>query len=228
MSKIKVEHCPSGKGDDFKQHIFVLTTGGSDTTRSEFEHYRQAGATARMMLINATAKRFGVHPAICKTDNGYIIVGEKRISFGEVATEAATLPVPAVTLKEAKEWKYIGKSQKRLDTAEKINGQVKYGLDIHFEGLLTAVVAHSPVFGGKIKSFDSTKSTAVKGVRQVVQIPTGIAVIADNFWSAKKGRDLLTIEWDNGTSQNINSTSQLEEYSRLSKTKGITTQQKVT
>jgi isoquinoline 1-oxidoreductase subunit beta len=225
-NNIKVEHSPPGKGDDFNQHIFIQTTGGSDSTKSEFDRYRQAGATARIMLVNAAAKRWGVHPDTCQTKDGYIIAAGKKISYGEVATEASLLSVPSPKLREPKDWKYIGQSQKRLDNPEKINGTAKYGIDIQFPGLLTAVVAHAPVFGGKVKWFDAGKTKAIKGVRHVVEIPTGIAVIADSFWAAKLGRDALKIEWENGVNENIDSNIQLKEYSQLSKTKGITVQQK--
>jgi isoquinoline 1-oxidoreductase subunit beta len=225
-NKIQVEHSPPGKGDDFKQDIFIKTTGGSDSTKSEFDRYRQAGATARMMLVNAAAKRFGVQPDACRTENGYIIAGDKRVSYGKVATEASTLSLPSVNLREPKDWRYIGKSQKRLDNPEKINGNAKYGIDIQFPGVLTALVAHAPVFGGKVKSFDASKTIVIKGVRHIVQIPTGIAVLADNFWAAKVGRDALKIEWENGANEDIDSKALLDEYSQLSKTKGITVQQK--
>ncbi|MEP7323624.1 MAG: xanthine dehydrogenase family protein molybdopterin-binding subunit [Saprospiraceae bacterium] len=225
-NKIKVEHVPSGSGDQFKQHLFEISTGGSDTTRSEFERYRLAGATARLMLIHAAAKRFGVLPEDCKTEKGYIISGDQRISYGKVATEASKLPIPDVKLESKKEWKLIGKSQKRLDIADKVNGKAIYGIDIHFEGLLTALVVHAPVFGGKIISYDANESLRVNGVRQVVQIPSGIAVIADHFWAAKKGKELLQIQWDTSQNENINTVSLLKEYSQLSKSQGVTTQEK--
>ena len=225
-TKIKVEHPPSGKGKDFTQHIFMKGTGGSDSTRSEFDRYRMAGATARVMLVNATANRFGVEPEACRTENGFVTAGDKRVSYGEVATEASRLTVPLVKLREPNEWKYIGKSQKRLDNPEKINGQAKYGIDIQFDGLLTAVVAHAPVFGGKVKSYDASKTKAIHGVRSIVQIPTGVAVIADNFWAATEGRNALTVEWENGTNDNIDSNLLVKEYSKLSKTKGVTIKQK--
>jgi isoquinoline 1-oxidoreductase beta subunit len=226
LNAIKVKHSPPGTENDFKEPTIFRSTGGSETTKSEFDRYRYAGATARMMLVNAAAKRFNVEPTACKTENGYIIIGEKRISYGEVATKASTLSVPSVKLREPADWKYIGKSQKRLDNPEKINGKAVYGIDVKFDGLLTAVVAHAPVFGGKVKSFDASKAEAIVGVRQVVQIPTGVAVIADNFWAAKTGRDALIIEWDHGVNEDINTKTLQEEYSRLSNTKGAIIQQK--
>lgn len=225
-SKIKVAHRPSGKGKDFEEDAFVQSTGGSDSTRSEFDRYRLAGATARTMLVAAAAKRWDVHPAACSTKDGYIICGNRKLSYGEVAADAAKLPTPVVKLREPGNWKYIGKSQKRLDSPEKVNGQAKYGMDIQFPGLLTAVMAHPPVFGAKVRSFDASRAKAINGVRDVVQIPEGIAVIADHYWAAKQGRDALQVDWDLGMNANIDSDALLESYSRLSKTKGVPFQQK--
>lgn len=223
-NKIKVEHSPAGK--EFADPVYGQSTGGSTSTSSEFDRYRQVGATARMMLVEAAAKRFGVQPGDCRTENGFVIADGRRISYGEVATEASKLPIPSVKLREPKDWKYIGKSQKRLDNPDKINGKAIYGLDIQFPGLLTAVVAHAPVFGGKVRSFDAGSAKAIQGVRDVVQIPIGIAVLADHYWAASLGRDALKIEWDLGANESIDSHTQLEEYRRLSGTKGTTSQQK--
>ena len=224
--KIKVEHRAPGTADDFLKPVIERFTGGSETTASQFDIYRQAGATARIMLINAAAKRWGISPDMCSTDNGHIVGDNKRLSFGAVAKEASLFPKPVVKLSGSRDWKYIGKSQKRLDNAEKINGTAQYGIDIHFPGMLTAVVAHAPVFGGRVKSYDATAATEIVGVRSVVQIPTGIAVIADNFWTAKKGREALTIEWENGENENIDSQSLSEQYSKLSKRKGLVAKEK--
>ncbi|MBA4053338.1 MAG: twin-arginine translocation pathway signal protein [Marivirga sp.] len=224
--KIKVEHRPSGRGDDFKEEFLMQSTGGSDSTRSEFDRYRLAGASARVMLVTVAAARFGVSPEACRTENGYVIAGDKRISYGELATEAASLPVPTVKLREPADWKYIGKSVKNLDSHQKVNGQAIYGIDIHFPGLLTAVVSHAPVFGAKVKSFDPAKAMAVKGVREVVQVPSGIAVIADHYWAASNGREALTIEWDLGENININTINLPQQYAGFSKEKGLMVQHK--
>lgn len=225
-NKIIVEHCPPGTEADILKPVLLKSTGGSETTKSEFDNYRKAGATARTMLVQAAASKWNLSPDDCKTENGYVIAGDKKISYGEIAADASKLPVPEVKLREPKDWKLIGKSQKRLDAPAKTNGSAIYGMDIQFAGLLTAVVAHPPVFGGKVKSFDDSGAKAIQGVRQIISIPTGIAVIADHFWAAKSGCDALKIEWDNGANENINSKSQLEEYGRLSKTKGLVIKQK--
>lgn len=219
-SKIVVEHAPPG--DPYKHPAFgIQLTGGSSTTWSEFERYRKAGATARVLLVQAAAKKFGVEPAACRTENGFVIAGDKRASYGELAADAATLPVPKdVPLKEAKDWKYIGKGAKRLDTPAKINGSAIFGMDVRIPGMLTAVVAHAPVFGGKVKSFDASKAKAVPGVRKVLQIPTGIAVLADHYWAAKKGKDALKIEWDHGTGALLDTATIFAGFRELANTPG--------
>ena len=223
---IKVEHAPAGK-DYFHTVFGIQITGGSSTTWSEFDRYRMAGATARVVLVQAAARRWGVSVDACKTENGYVINGDKKISYGELAQEAAALPAPQkVSLRPPSEWKYIGKGAKRLDTSDKTNGQAKFGMDMQFPGLLTAVVAHAPVFGGKVKSFDGTKAKAIPGVRQVLEIPTGVVVIADHFWAANQGRKVLDIVWDNGDNVTLDTPQQLAEYKKLVMTRGLPAEEK--
>lgn len=220
-SKIKVEHAPAAPAYIHTAYGIQIT-GGSSTTWSEFDRYRQAGALTRALLVNAAAKQWGVEPAACKTENGMVIAGDKSISYGELAEAAAKLETPkTVTLKDPKDWKIIGKATKRLDGPEKINGTAIFGQDIHFEGLQTAVVARAPVFGASVKSFDATASKQIKGVTNVVQVPTGVAVIADNYWAAKQGRDALKVEWDMGPNAALDSKALLEEFRKLAATEGL-------
>lgn len=217
---ITIEHSPAGKSYVHTAYG-VQITGGSSTTWSEFDRYRQAGATARVLLIQAAAQKFGVKPEDCHTENGMVIAGSQKASYGELAMAAAALPSPgAVELRKPGQWKYIGKGVKRLDAPDKVNGMAKYGMDVHFPGLLTAVVAHAPVIGGRVISFDATAAKAVAGVRDVVEIPTGVAVIADHFWAAKKGRAALKIVWDAGVNASLDSAAQLADYKKLAATKG--------
>jgi isoquinoline 1-oxidoreductase beta subunit len=219
-SRIRVEHAPAAPA--YAHTGFGMQmTGGSSSTWSEFNRYRQAGATARAMLVQTAAQRFGVSPADCRTENGVVIAGSKRARYGELAEAAAKLPAPkTVPLKDPKNWKLIGKPTRRLDTSEKITGRAQFGMDVRFDGLLTAVVARPPVFGGKIKSLDASQAKAVPGVRAVVQVPTGVAVVADHFWAAKLGREALKIEWDLGPNASLNSATLREEFRRLSGFKG--------
>ena len=222
-TRIKVEHAPAG--DPYKHTQFGMQmTGGSTSTSTEFERYRQAGAAARTMLVQTAADRFGVAPSEVRTENGVAIAGERRARYGELADAAGKLPAPApesIALRDPKDWKLLGKSTHRLDTPEKIDGRAKFGMDVQFEGLLTALVARAPVFGATIKSFDATKAKAVPGVRHVVQVPSGVAVVADHFWAAKLGRDALQVEWDLGPNrERLESAKLLEEFRALGKTDG--------
>ncbi|HEY8920148.1 MAG TPA: molybdopterin cofactor-binding domain-containing protein, partial [Chitinophaga sp.] len=225
--KIKVLHSPPGQ--PYLHTVYGLQiTGGSSTTWSEFDRYRQAGATARTLLVQAAAQKFGVSPADCRTENGEVIAGDKRATYGELAGIAASLPplTEPVSLRSPGEWKYIGKGVKRLDSPAKVNGTAQFGMDMRFPGLLTAVVAHPPVYGSKVRSFDASRARTVPGVRKVVQIPTGVAVIADNFWAAKKGRAALKVEWENGPNEKIDSVAQLAEFKKLAGTRGDTAAEK--
>jgi isoquinoline 1-oxidoreductase beta subunit len=219
-SRIKVEHAPAASV--YAHTVFGMQmTGGSSSTWSEFERCRQAGATARALLVQAAAQRFGVKPGDCRTQNGVVIAGNQRARYGELADAAAKLPAPkTVPLKDPKDWKLIGKRTRRLDTPEKITGRAQFGMDVQFDGLLTAVVARPPVFGGKVKSFDATAAKAVPGVRQVVEVPSGVAVVADHFWAARLGRDALKIEWDLGPHANLDSAALREQFRKLAGTRG--------
>lgn len=222
-SKIKVEHAPAAPAY-FSPVFGMQGTGGSTSTWSEFDRYRQAGATARAMLVQAAAAHFNVPATEVRTENGEAIAGTQRVGYGALADMAGKLKAPdsaTVTLKDPKDWKIIGKPTRRLDTPEKITGRAQFGMDVQFEGLLTAVVARPPGFGGKVKSFDATAAKAVAGVRDVVQIPTGIAVIADHYWAAKLGRDALQVEWDLGPNAALDSTALRAEFSRLAATPGL-------
>jgi len=212
-NKIRTKDAPA---DVIYYHTIYGTqrTGGSTSLLSEFDRYRKAGATARYMLIQAAANRLQVDLKDCTTDNGYVISGDKKLSYGQLTEDAAKLPVPTdVPLKDPANWKYIGKTNiKRLDTPAKINGEAIFGMDIQFPGLLTAMVARGPVPGAKVKTYNATATLAVPGVRQVVTVPSGVAVLADNFWAAKKGREALKIDWDLGPAASINSDTLYKEF----------------
>jgi isoquinoline 1-oxidoreductase beta subunit len=222
LSKVKVMHAPAAP-EYIHTAYGIQITGGSSTTWSEFDRYRQAGALTRALLINAAAKKLGVTSESIQTENGFVISGDKKISYGDLAEAAAKLETPkAVTLKQPKDWKIIGKATKRLDGPEKINGTAIFGQDVHFDGLMTAMVARSPVFGGTVKSFDAGAAKQIKGVQQVVQVPSGVAVIADNYWAAKQGRDALKVEWNLGPSAGLDSKALVSEYRKMAATQGLT------
>jgi isoquinoline 1-oxidoreductase beta subunit len=220
-SKIKVEHASAAP--EYGHTAYgIQITGGSSTTWSEFDRYRQAGALTRALLISAAAEKLGVPTDSLKTENGFVISGDNKISYGDLAEAAAKLETPkSVTLKDPKDWKIIGNATKRLDGPEKINGTAIFGQDIQFEGLMTAMVARSPVFGGKLKTFDASATKKIKGVQKVVQVPTGVAVIADNYWAAKTGREALKVDWDLGENASLDSNALFAEYKKLAATTGL-------
>ncbi|WP_447790319.1 molybdopterin cofactor-binding domain-containing protein [Pseudomonas farris] len=228
-SKIRVEHAPASAAE-YGLPAFggMQITGGSTSTWMEFDRYRQAGAAARLMLIEAAAKRFDVAPSQIRTESGVVIASDKRATYGELADDAGKLPVPdpaSIKFKEAKDWKVIGKPTKRLDTPEKITGRAKFGMDVQFDGLMTALVARPPVFGGSVKSFEGAEALSVPGVHKVVQVPTGVAVIADHYWAAKLGRDALKVEWNLGPNAGLDSQQLLESFRKFAATPGISVSQ---
>jgi isoquinoline 1-oxidoreductase beta subunit len=223
-SKVKVQHGPPGAA--YVHTAFgVQITGGSSSTWSEFMRYRQVGAMARDMLVRAAAARWKTDPKKLRTENGFVIKPgkkEERLSYGALALDAEKLTPPKdVKLKDPKEWKLIGKPVRRLDSPEKTTGRAQFGLDVQFPGLRTALVARSPVFGGKVKSVDAAAARAIKGVENVVQVPSGVAVIAQHFWAAKLGRDALKIEWDLGPGEAFDSAAVLAGYRAKAQTPGM-------
>ncbi len=192
---------------------------GSLSIRTSWQPLRQAGATAREMLLQAAAQKWSVDKSQCRAENSAVVntATNARLSYGSLADAAAKLPAPTgVKLKDAKDFKLIGTSPKRLDTASKVNGTATFGLDVKRPGMLYASLERCPVFGGKVASFDGTKAKAVPGVKQVVQISNGVAVIADNTWSAMEGRKALTIQWDEGPRANTSTDSLRKMFADLS------------
>jgi len=205
--KIRWEFAPADKA--YFNTIFGMQgTGGSMSIRASWKPMSQAGASAREMLIAAAAQKWGVDKTACRVENGAVIntVTKARASYGSLADAAAKLPVPAdVPLKDPKTYKLVGKATKRLDTPIKTNGRAEFGLDVRRPGMLHAVVARCPVFGGKVASFDASKAKGMPGVKSVIQISTGVAVIADNTWNAMEGRRALDIKWDEGPNGSLTS-----------------------
>jgi isoquinoline 1-oxidoreductase beta subunit len=219
-SRIRVEHAPAAP--EYRSPVFpIQMTGGSMTTWSELDRYRQVGAVARSLLVAAAAARWGVAPGDCHTEKGWVICKDKRASYGSLATAAAKLPAPEkVALKDPADWKVIGKPTRRLDTPEKITGRARFGMDVQLPGMLTALVARPPTFGGKARGFDDKVARAVPGVRAVFRVPSGVVVAADHFWAAKKGRDALKIDWDPGPNAGVDTARLRESYLAKAKTPG--------
>jgi len=211
-SKIRVETAPAAP-------VYAHTgfgaqmTGGSSSTYSEVDRYRQVGAMAREMLVAAAAARWQVDPRTCRAENGFVVSGTRRASFGSLAKAAqAQTPPTSVTLKDRKDWKILGKPTKRLDSPQKVTGKAQFGIDVRVPGMKTALIERSPVFGGKVRSFRAEKAKAVPGVRAVVEVPSGVAVVADHFWAAKLGREALEVEWDLGEGVALNTPQMKKEY----------------
>lgn len=224
-ARFRVEHAPAAP--PYRHTAFpIQMTGGSTTTWSEFDRYRQVGAVTRALLIAAAAARWGVTPDECRTEKGHVLAGAgaglRRASYGSLAEAAAGLPPPAeVVLKPPESWKVIGKPTRRLDTPEKITGRAVFGMDVRLPDMLTAMVAHPPTFGGKVKRFDAAAARAVPGVRAVFEVPSGVAVAADHTWAARVGRDALRIEWEGGPHAGLDSAELLASFAERARTAGV-------
>jgi isoquinoline 1-oxidoreductase beta subunit len=223
-SQIRVEGAPA----DAKRYNNLFWgptqgTGGSTAMANSFMQMRQAGAAARAMLVSAAATEWNVPAQQIVVKQGVLThaASNHKATFGELAAKAAALVVPEkVQLKDPKNFVYIGKSVARKDSHAKGNGSAVYTQDIHLPGMLTAVVAHPPRFGSTLKSFDATRAKAVKGVVDVVAIPSGVAVLAKDFWAAKKGRDALTIDWDETHAFKSSTPEIFERYRALARSPG--------
>ena len=201
-------------------------TDGSHSVRSFYQTLRECGATARLMLVQAAAQQWGVPVSECSTEPNVVVhkASGRRLGYGELASAAAKLPVPAradLKLKTPAEWRYIGKGFPSYDLEALCTGKAMYGIDARIDGMVFASIEHPPVLGGKVKTFDDKDALKIAGVRQTIAIDPyrpppafqplgGIAVIADNTWAAFQGRQALKIEWDNGANQAYNS----DEYKK--------------
>jgi isoquinoline 1-oxidoreductase subunit beta len=222
-ARVRVESCPVEPV--YNHTVFgIIMTGGSTTTNSEYDRFRKMGAMARIMLIAAAAQAWNVDPHTCRTEKSYVIHTPtgRRASYGSLAEAASKIAPPKdIPLKDPKDFTLVGKPVHRLDTPSKTNGTAQFGLDIYIPGMLTAVVGRAPVFGGKVVSFNADQAKAIPGVVNVVQVPSGVAVIAKGFWPAKLGREKLEITWDEGPGAAISTVEMRENYSAMSKTPGL-------
>jgi isoquinoline 1-oxidoreductase beta subunit len=220
-TKIRAESAPVAPA--YNHTVYgTQMTGGSSSVSSSYAQLRKAGAVARSMLIAAAAATWGVPASACTTENGFVSSGSHRASYGQLAEKASQLsPSAEVTLKNPKDFRIIGKPVARLDTREKARGTGVFGIDVKVPGMLVAVVARPPVFGGRAASFDATKTKGVAGVRHVVSIDSGIAVVAEGFWSATRGRDALEVKWDSGAEPLLDSQAQRREYAELAEKPGV-------
>jgi len=226
-SKVRAVH-----GDADPAYIDPLfgmhLTGGSGSIAHSYTQYRELGARARAMLVSAAATQWGVDAATLRTENGRVIgPGGKSLGYGELSDAAMKLPVPAkIALKDPKDFRIIGKATGRLDAKAKSSGMQSFGIDVNLPGMLTAVVAHPPVFGAKLKTVNDTAAKAIPGVKAVLRMPTdrggeGVAVVAQGYWAAKQGRDALKLEWDTSGVEKVDSVKQLASYKAMAKKTGM-------
>jgi isoquinoline 1-oxidoreductase beta subunit len=215
---VRVEQAPTNP------KIYDLGTGGSGSVAGSWLPLRRAGAAAREMLVTAAAQKWEVGPDTCKAENGQVVHGNPKryLSYGELVEAAAKLPIPnlnTVPLKNSDDFTLVGHDTRRIEARDKATGAAKFGIDSRPPGMLFAVVARCPVFGGKLASFDAAKAKALPGVRDVIPFETsgrgasttgGIAVLADNSWAAIQGRNALAVKWDEGAVAN-ESTAELRK-----------------
>jgi isoquinoline 1-oxidoreductase beta subunit len=200
----------------------IQGTGGSSSIANSFAQYRKAGATARAMLARAAANAWGVPASEIMIDRGILAHGSgKRAHFGEMAEAASTVPIPeTVPVKDPSKFIFIGKTFPRVDTDAKITGAPVYTQDVQLDGMLVAAVKHPPKFGAEVKSFDATEARKVKGVVDVITVPQGVAVLANGTWPAFKGREALTVEWDESHAEMRGTPELLAKYKELAKQPG--------
>jgi isoquinoline 1-oxidoreductase beta subunit len=214
-------------GDVYKDPLFgIQMVGGSGSIAHSFQQYRELGAKARAMLVTAAAGRWNVKPDQCRTEASVVHgPGGQSARYAELAEDAARGAVPAaVRLKDPAEFKLLGKRVRRLDGRPKCDGSLKFGLDLDLPGMKVALVAHPPVFGARVKSVSDGAARGLEGVREVFEIPlsrgSGVAVVADRFWTAKQARDRLKIEWDLAGVGRADSAQLRDSYKRLARTAG--------
>src|SRR5712671_924376 len=227
LKQVWLEHAPPNEKLYANPLLGVQATGNSNAMRGAWKPLREAGATARMMLVVAAAKRWSVDANSCRAQDGEVFHQPtgRRLKYGELVSEAAQIPVPEhVTLKSPGDFKLIGTRAKRLDTPAKVNGTALYGIDARPAGVMIATLAQSPVFGGSVKSGDDTAAKAVKGVRQIVRLDDAVAVVADHMGAAKKGLAALKIEWDDGPHAKLNTDEIADELEKATLNSGAVAQ----
>jgi isoquinoline 1-oxidoreductase subunit beta len=228
-AQVKVEGAPA----DATRYANLLWggaqgTGGSSSIANSYQQMRTAGAVARAMLVTAAAQEWHVPATEVTVSKGVVShpPSGRTAPFGALAHKAAALPVPTeVALKDPKQFQLIGKHVARTDSRAKTNGSAQFTIDVTLPGMLTAVVAHPPLFGATVKGFDASRAKAITGVVDVVQIPTGVAVLARDFWSAKQGRDALTVQWNETDANKLGSAEILAEYKALAQKPGLVARQ---
>jgi isoquinoline 1-oxidoreductase beta subunit len=223
LAKVQVEQAPANPSLYKNPVTGAQSYGGSRGVRDHIEMWRKAAASAREMLKQAAAKEWNVPVEQVETEKGNVVhkASGMRLAYGQLVDKAQQIPVPQnPKLKTKDQFVYMGKYVARRDTPEKVTGRGIYGMDVQLPGMVIASIERCPVFGGKVKSFDATATKQIKGVRDVIQVSNGVAVIADNFWTALQGRKALKVEWDEGPIAQVSSVTILKEYEAAVKQPG--------
>ena len=225
LDQIQVQAAPPDNSKYASPLLGEQATGGSASIRGDWVRLRQAGAAARVMLVTAAAKRWNVDATACTAERGVVHhkTSGKQASYGELATEAAAVPVPQdVPLKTPADFKLIGTRAKRLDTPTKVNGKTIYGIDAKLPGMKIATLAICPVKGGKLASMDLAAAQRVGGVRDVVKVEDhAVAVIGDHMWAAKQGLEALAPVWDGGENGKVASKDIVAAMDKASQSQGV-------
>ncbi|QDL38708.1 xanthine dehydrogenase family protein molybdopterin-binding subunit [Rhodoferax sediminis] len=222
---VRLEHAPADDKLYANPSLGIQATGGSTSVSSAWIPMRQAGAAARIMLIQAAAKAWGVEPSACRAENGSVVHAAtgRRLSYGKLAVQAAAVPVPAeIALKPVNTFRRIGGDQLRLDAAGKVNGTAQFGIDVILPGMLVAAVAASPVAGGKVRSVDAAAALRVRGVQQVVQLDDVVGIVAKHMGAARKGLAAANVQWDDGSAAGYSSERMIAELEQASRRDGAT------
>ncbi|MGF6771869.1 isoquinoline 1-oxidoreductase beta subunit [Paraburkholderia sp. GAS199] len=223
LDTVTVDHAPPNEKLFTDPLLGGQLTGGSTSIRYAWEPMRRAGATARMLLVNAAAQQWQVDPATCHADNAHVIhaASGRSVGYGELVDIAAKLPAPQnAALKDPKDFKLIGTSAKRLDSPEKVDGSALFGLDVRLPDMVYAAIVNCPVFGGTLASVDDTAAKKIPGVRQVVKIDNGVAVVGDHTWAAKRGAAALKIVWNEGAGATVSMKTIVDDLAAASERKG--------
>jgi isoquinoline 1-oxidoreductase beta subunit len=223
LDSVTIDHAPPNEKLFTDPLLGGQLTGGSTSIRYAWEPMRRAGATTRVLLINAAAQQWQVDPATCHAENGQVVhaASKRSIGYGQLADAAAKLPVPQnVALKDPKDFKLIGTQAKRLDSPEKVDGSAMFGLDVRLPDMVYAAIVNCPVFGGTLASVDDTAAKKIPGVRQIVKIDNGVAVIGDHTWAAKRGAAALKITWNEGAGASVSTQTIVDDLAKASQRDG--------
>ena len=223
LDTVTVDHAPPNEKLFTDPLLGGQLTGGSTSIRYAWEPMRRAGATARMLLVNAAAQQWQVEPATCHAENGQVIhaATKRTVAYGELVDIAAKLPAPQnAALKDPKDFKLIGTAAKRLDSPQKVDGTAIFGLDVRLPDMVYAAIVNCPVFGGTLASVDDTAAKKCPGVRQVVKIDNGVAVIGDHTWAAKRGAAALKTVWNEGAGATVSTKTIVDDLTAASERDG--------